>query len=208
MLGIARDVLLEFSGHPRVAAFWLPRFARFAEWFAETESGRRNGLHQLFCEIDGSLEFGAPGGPFLLVARADRIDETPHGLIITDYKSGHIPSDKKVIGGLAPQLPLEAAIASAGGFGQIDDRRLNALRYISASGAEPPGKEQIIKTKDVSQLADDALDGLKRLIVKFDRADTPFSPARRVGFRYEYDDYAHLARVDEWSGGDDLDYEG
>ena len=37
LLELAREVLTEISGHPRVSAFWLPRFQRFADWFAETD---------------------------------------------------------------------------------------------------------------------------------------------------------------------------
>ena len=30
----------QYAGHPRVAAFWLPRFERFARWFAQTEPAK------------------------------------------------------------------------------------------------------------------------------------------------------------------------
>ncbi len=208
LLAISRDVLTEYSGHPRVAAFWLPRFARFAQWFGETEPDRRSDLKKLFWEISGALEFDAPGGPFILTARADRIDATRDGLIVTDYKTGSTPSDKNVLAGLRPQLPLEAAIAVAGGFPGVDDKNVRALRYISAPGGEPPGKEHLIKSSEVLALSQKTADGLKGLVSKFDDPKTPYAPARRAGFDYEYDNYAHLARVDEWSGGDTLDYEG
>ena len=39
LLAIAAEVLAAYDEHPRVAAFWGPRFARFAQWFAETEPG-------------------------------------------------------------------------------------------------------------------------------------------------------------------------
>jgi ATP-dependent helicase/nuclease subunit B len=40
-----------------------------------------------------------------------------------------------------------------------------------------------------------------RLIDRFDRAETPYRALRRARFTfaYKYDDYAHLARVAEWS---------
>ena len=37
LVAIAEAVLAELTGKPRVAAFWAPRFARFAAWFADTE---------------------------------------------------------------------------------------------------------------------------------------------------------------------------
>ncbi len=104
VVGFAREVLDEYAAHPRVAAFWLPRFERFAHWFAATEPGRRAGVERAVAETKGVLIFEAPGGPFKLTARADRIDVAGSGLIITDYKTGNFPSDKKVLAGFAPQL--------------------------------------------------------------------------------------------------------
>ena len=51
-------------------------------------------------------------------------------------------------------------------------------------------------------LAEKALADLTRLIEHFDRADTPYEAQRRPGTAfsriYDYDDYAHLARLAEW----------
>ena len=197
---IAKDVLESYTGHPRVAAFWLPRLERFLGWFAASEPARRNGVTRVAAEIAGSLVVGAPGGPFTLTARADRIDDYGDGLIITDYKTGMIPNAKAVESNKAPQLPLEAAIAlGASGFPGLTGRTVSGLRYIRASGGEPPGEEKMVVTKDTDVLAGRALDGLKKLVADFDRLETPYRAVRRPGFSYDYDDYAHLARVAEWS---------
>ena len=66
------------------------------------------------------------------------------GIVITDYKTGGNVKDlaEPRHAGRAPQLPLEAAIAAAGGFsGHLRRPRSRRLRYISASGGEPPGQE-------------------------------------------------------------------
>ena len=47
LMKFAQAALADFTGSPRVAAFWAPRFARFAGWFAETEPGRRAGITPL-----------------------------------------------------------------------------------------------------------------------------------------------------------------
>ena len=73
------------------------------------------------------------------------------------------------------------------------------LRYIRAAGGEPPGEETVVAIGDIAQLAATALDRLTRLIATFDDADTPYKALRRPAFIYDYDDYAHLARVAEWS---------
>lgn len=202
---IAQTVFREFQAHPRVAAFWLPRFERFAQWFAETEPGRRAGVTGIAAEISGACILEAPAGPFTLTARADRIDMTPHGLVITDYKTGVAPNDKRVNACEAPQLPLEAAIAAAAGFADVPQIPVTALRYIRASGAEPPGEERTVRANDVPGLAAQAVQGLQRFIAAFDDQATPYKALRRSRFTYDYDDYAHLARVAEWSVPADAD---
>lgn len=200
LYAIAQAVFSEYRAHPRVAAFWLPRFERFAQWFAETEPARRNRIHSIAAEISGSLTFAAPGGPFTLTARADRIDRADDNtLLITDYKTGKPPGDKRVNSCEAPQLPLEAAIAAAAGFAGIRPYPVTALRYIRASGAEPPGDEHTVKVDDIAVLAHTARAGLERFVAAFDDPDTPYKALRRARFSYDYDDYAHLARVAEWS---------
>jgi ATP-dependent helicase/nuclease subunit B len=101
--------------------------------------------------------------------------------------------------GAAPQLPLEAAIAIGSGFAHVPAGRVAVLRYIRASGGAPPGEQIDIETNDVAAHAAATLDGLKRHIARFDDAATPYRPLRRQGFSYLFDDYAHLARVAEWS---------
>ena len=203
--------LARLAAHPRVAAFWKPRFARFATWFAETEPSRRIGVARAVSEVRGSLALASSGGPFLLSARADRIDVLKSGaLTITDYKTGTPPGNARVVDGLAPQLPLEAAIAAQGGFEGIAAAAVTGMRFVAAGGGDPPGTEQQVNCEDVGRLAADTLAGLQRLIALFDDPATPYAPLRRPAFRdaYRYDDYAHLARVAEWSllaeeGGND-----
>jgi ATP-dependent helicase/nuclease subunit B len=201
LLAIAEAALAELIGSPRVAAFWKPRLARFAEWFAATEPERRAGMRKTLAEVEGAIVLAAPAGPFTLTARADRFDVGEDRIVITDYKTaGNLaPLASRAVSGEAPQLPLEAAIALEGGFARVPAARISQLRYISASGGEPPGQECPLKLDDVAAAAAAARAGLERLIGEFDREATPYRPLRRARFRYEYDDYAHLARVAEWS---------
>jgi ATP-dependent helicase/nuclease subunit B len=196
---IAEAVLARYAANPRVAAFWGPRFARFAGWFAETEPARRRGVSRVVSEVDGRLAVAGPAGPFTLTARADRIDISADGLVITDYKTGQLPADNRVVQGLAPQLPLEAAIARGeAGFAGVGPGTVAALRYIRATGGAPAGEERDVKTDDIAAMAGIAIERLERLIATFDDAATPYKALRRLGFDYEHDDYAHLARVAEW----------
>lgn len=201
LLGFARQVLLEYTGHPRIAAFWLPRLERFAQWFAETEPERRRSLRTIVAEVSGQLPIPSPGEPFTLTARADRIDLLAGGeAIITDYKTGTPPPDKRVNTGEAPQLPLEAAIAmSASGFAGVSPARVTALRYIRASGGQPAGVQHDVKC-DVAALAEQSVARLTKLVADYSDPATPYTALRRARFNYDYDDFAHLARVAEWAG--------
>jgi ATP-dependent helicase/nuclease subunit B len=204
---IATRVLERFTGHPRIAAFWLPRLKRFLDWFALTEAARRRDVKAIIAETSGRLILKTPAGAFTLTARADRIDDKGSSIIITDYKTGAAPPDKAVTSGRSPQLPLEAAIAAGEiGFPNLSGRTVEALRYIRASGSEPAGEDRTVKTADVASLAADTLAGLQHLIAMFDDPETPYRAIRRPRYNYNYDDYAHLARVAEWSAhveGDD-----
>jgi ATP-dependent helicase/nuclease subunit B len=201
LLACAEAALAELTGSPRVAAFWAPRFARFAAWFAETEPARRESARESLAEVDGTLELAGPGGPFTLTARADRIDVGDDGLVIADYKGGANVKERatRAAAGLEPQLPLEAAIAAAGGFAGLSGPVLD-LRFISTSGGEPPGAECSVNGKraDIAGLAQEARAGLERLIAAYDAPATPYAALRRPRFVYRFDAYAHLARVAEW----------
>jgi ATP-dependent helicase/nuclease subunit B len=178
----------------------MPRLKRFLSWFADGEDKRRDGVRNVIAEISGSLVLAPTPEPFTLTARADRIDDTGSALVITDYKTGSIPRQEWVVDGRSPQLPLEAAIALGDtGFPNLAGRTVEALRYIRASGGEPAGEERGIKSDDIATLAENARKGLERLIAEFDNPATPYRALRRPSYSYDYDAYAQLARVAEWS---------
>ena len=58
---------------------------------------------------------------------------------------------------------------------------------------------KVLLSADIAELARKTLDGLKQHIARFDDPVTPYKPVRRQGFSYDFDEYAHLARVAEWS---------
>ncbi len=193
-----------FGGNARIAAFWRPRMERFADWFAETEPSRRMGVAQVLSQVGGELTIAMSGGPFTIRGSADRIDLREDGAVaIYDYKSGALPSEADIATFKAPQLSLAALIAQHGHYRGVESHRVAKVSYVSAKGGEPAGEERAINATDIGELTKAAQTGLEALLTRFDDEATPYTAMRRSGFsnRYAFDAYAHLARVEEWSGG-------
>ncbi|WP_051341398.1 double-strand break repair protein AddB [Azospirillum halopraeferens] len=190
---------------PDVRAFWWPRFERVAAWFVALERERRLTVKPLATEVSGRLELAGPAGPFVLTAKADRIDRTggvgpDGGLVIIDYKTGTPPSAREIALGFAPQLPLEAAIAAAGGFAGVAAGAVAEIAFWRLSGGDPAGEARPVRG-DVAEMAAAARGGLEALIRAFDDPATPYRSRPRPDMAPRYTDYAHLARVREWSAG-------
>ncbi len=201
LLRLGEQAFAAALARPSVWAFWWPRFERIARWFIDTERALRGEGRLGVPESTGSLVVAGPAGDFTLTARADRIDRLALGsLAIVDYKTGTLPTPKEVALGFAPQLPLEAAIAAAGGFEGIAGP-VAELAFWRLTGGDPPGEIRRVEG-DPAQLAADALAGLRRLIALFDDPATPYESRPRPGYAPRYSDYEHLARVKEWAAGE------
>ena len=195
-----RKAFGEALSRPSVWAFWWPRYQKVVEWFVETERERRRHALTLATEVKGSKTLTDPSGPFVLTAKADRIDRLlDGGLAIIDYKTGGIPSKKKYESGYAPQLPLEAVLASSGVFPNVPPELVHELAFWRLSGGEPAGEIKPIPAEDIDTLADQALNGLLALVANFHDPRTPYLSQPRPDYA-GYGDYDHLARVKEWQG--------
>lgn len=205
LLAIGHEILTPDRAAPELWAFWWPRFRRVADWFVATERARRETISAVATEVSGKIEITGPGGPFRLTAKADRIERRRDGrLAIIDYKTGTVPQAGHVKSGWAPQLSLEAAMATRGGFAGIPAAPVTELAYWKLSGGNPPA-EIVPVNAEIEALAEAAYDGLAALIAAFDDASTPYHAVPDPDHAPRYDDYAHLARIREWSVGDDED---
>jgi len=201
LLAIGHDIFDRAQVPPGVDAFWWPRFERIATWFIAYEKDRRAaGFKNLAGEVSGKMVLDGPAGPFTLTARADRIDHRADiGLAVMDYKTGQPPSTSQVETQFAPQLPLEAAIAAAGGFENLTAEPVAQLVYLALSGGRKPGEEKALKL-DVEATIAETLKGLGELIATYDDPDMPYlSQPRPMLLKYT-GDYDHLARILEWRG--------
>lgn len=191
---------------PAVWAFWWPRFERVARWFVATETARRAALERIATECRGELVIDAAGGPFTLTATADRIERGHDGaLAVVDYKTGKPPDWVDVTSGLSPQLPLEAVIARAGGFDGVPAGTIGALAFWRLSGGDPPGEIMPLDDAKLDAVIDGAARGVRALIERFDDPTTGYASMPRPDKAPPYSDYAHLARLKEWSGGEDAE---
>jgi ATP-dependent helicase/nuclease subunit B len=187
---------------PGMQAFWWPRFERIARWFVAHEQSRRQALTPVGGELAGELRLSGPAGPFILRAKADRIDrDASGGLLLVDYKTGGLPGPGEVELGFSPQLPLEAAIAASGGFAGVPAGPVAALEYWRLGGGNPPAEVVLLgeNGSDVRRLREEALAGLAALVAEFDDPRTPYRAMPRPERAPRYSDYLHLARVKEWS---------
>jgi ATP-dependent helicase/nuclease subunit B len=206
-----RRALAESFARPALAAWWEPRLDRIAGWVVASERRRRaeSELATVATEIPGTFDIQRTGRRFRLVARADRIERRTDGrLAILDYKTGIVPSQKAVADGLTPQLPLEAAMALAGGFGPELQTATAELTYWQLTGGFEPGKAApLFKDHDdqLQKAIRDAIGGLEKLIDQYDEPDRCYLAHPHPAWTPRFSDYAQLERVAEWSAAAEED---
>ncbi len=129
---------------------------------------------------------------------ADRIEIGAGHAAILDFKTGAPASVNQVESGLAPQLPLEAAMLARGVFEGVPKAEATELGYWRFGNAEPTPKP--LDLDDGAHGAGEkALSALRGLLARYAEADQPFLSKPRVQFIKPYDEYDHLARRKEWA---------
>jgi ATP-dependent helicase/nuclease subunit B len=209
-LAVDMDAVLQEAGmRPALACWWRPRLQRIAAWVAEAELDRRKRgtPRKLQSEVVGSWTFPAPAGNFELHGRADRIECRADGAYaILDYKTGAPPTGAQVEAGLAPQLPLEAAMLQAGAFGADLAGDISELTYWHISGGFEPGKILPLFKADPARTAavsQEAATSLQALVAEFDNPARAYLSQPSPGAAPRFSDYAMLARVAEWAAVDE-----
>ncbi len=209
MMRIARAAFAQSALPEEIQALWWPRFQEIAEGFIAWHAASVETISGIATEVSGRAEL--PGTGFQIRGRADRIDVLNNGnLVFIDYKTGTTPSIKQMRSGLAPQLPLEAAMAFRGAFGPslaAHAERMEYVRLRPQGGFKVDQLAGSAKEPDLAvDTAEDNWERLQSLVVEYQRRDQPYvSKARFIEDREWASDYDHLARVREWSVGEDGD---
>lgn len=199
MLEAGKEALGELYAHPSVQRFWWPKFVRIAVWFVEHDKQVRADGVQLHSELWGEYSIKAPAGDFMLKGKTDRIEiDREGGAAIVDYKTGYPPSIKDIKQGNAPQLSLEALLAlhhDALAVGAV-----HQLAYWHVVGGDDVVRESGVKGDEIAALLADAERGLQEVIAYFDTVDSAYLACPDSNREVRFNDYAHLERVEEWSG--------
>lgn len=176
-------------------AFWLPRFYKMVDWILCQEKTYRAQISHIYSEIWGHIYFSdTPMGQFEIYARADRIDKTnTQKYNIIDYKTGTARKPKEVYSGYAPQLPIEALIASKGGFDNLPAAPIEQLMYWRL------GDKAIVFKDEINTLLERTQAQILKIINLFSFEETGYLSRPNPRHLFEYSDYEHLARVKEWS---------
>jgi ATP-dependent helicase/nuclease subunit B len=171
-----------------------------ARWLAGFELRRRARGIEIHVEEEVAMTFDADAGPFILTAKADRIELSSTGAAILDFKTGVAPSAKQVKAGFAPQLTLTGAILAEAGLKGSGPVEPEELTYVRVVGRKEAGKMEVRASgTEASDLSMAALAGLKARIARFDVQTTPYHSWVAPQFMGNHGgNYDHLARVWEW----------
>ncbi len=177
---------------------WQARLEAAAPQFITQERARREIGSPALLEAQGRRSATGLSLPFDLTAKADRIDRLMDGSIaIYDYKTGDPPG----VGDLqthAVQVPLEAAIAAAGGFEGLPPVETSVMQILSVKADG--------KIRDIGPQGEAFWEHFVRFISHYLSPESGFPARTRPKTAFE-SDYDHLSRRGEWLDGDPFEVE-
>lgn len=188
--------------------FWWQRFEAIIPDFVAFDARRRDAGHRILTEVRGKLPLPLPTGESVIISgKADRFEVDANGkLAILDYKSGSTPSSGAVERGLAPQLPITAALAMRGAFRSAPaPAGIAELTHVTIGGGDPLETKSITSKKmSLDEIITSNWQRLEDELAAFARGEAAYVSRLAPAFRDREGDFDHLARVREWhaTGGD------
>lgn len=196
LLRLGRQAFIATGFQEVDLTFYMPRFDKIADFIV---SQNISGVSHP--EARGRIEIPVSGINFILTCQADRVDiSSDNQARIVDYKTGAVPSVRDVTAGFSPQLLLEGLIAERGGFEGLPPLSVSELHYwhLTGRGAGGAVSSAVGATGDVSAEIAKAAAGLTEMIATFNNPNTSYEATPLPGKAPQYNDYAHLAREQEW----------
>lgn len=170
--------------------FRIPQIAKFAS---------KNIEYAQYLEYTGEVKFCLSDNFHVnLKCIADCIKNTESSIIISDYKTGTLPSMQQIISLEKPQLVVEGIIAQKSGFFGLENLPIEDLKLIQLGGAEKSMNimsiSEKLKTTDINDLLKELEKRLTELLAKY----TIEVNGYQATCGKFYDEYGHLARGKEW----------
>jgi ATP-dependent helicase/nuclease subunit B len=184
--------------------FWWQRFLAIVPDFVAFDRRRREAGWTVLPEVGGKVPLVLPSGDSLTISgKVDRVEINAAGeLAIFDYKSGLAPSSPTIGSGLAPQLPISAALARAGAFADVPaGADVASLAYVTIGGSGPLAEKPVDPGKAKAESLGELVErNWRRLVDDLDAIATGAAAyqSRKAVKAGSVGDYDHLARVDEW----------
>ncbi|MCH2037657.1 MAG: double-strand break repair protein AddB [Rickettsiales bacterium] len=198
LMRLTHEALNIFHHSPNVYAIWLPKLESIMQWFYEKHNTQLQELSNIVYEETGSVSYEG----VTVHAKADRIELSNEGVHIIDYKTGNPPSTKKVLAGVAPQMLVEAVIASNKGFPSISDSTVKHIAYWRMQGFDRNNESPLFEHH--SEEEDNPIvlfeTKLQALISLFNEETSPYlvDPIPEFASNNQNKDFHHLSRITEW----------
>ena len=211
LVNMAREKFAAAEIPVEYAVQWWPRYEKIAGNLLQWQQEQVLQTEEIQVELKGATDRDLDG--FVLRGRADRIDLLKDGrLAVFDYKTGVNPTLKSMFDFKSPQLPLEAAMALRGGFGDQLARETAEIGYVRLRPTDELQVDTIgeatNKNPSAADLSEEAWQRLGRMVAAYRQPDKDYrSKARQAADRDWHDDYDHLARVKEWAITEDQEGE-
>lgn len=194
---LAEEEFRALHHEPELYHFWKQRFSLIADDFIALDRHARAGGARVEVEKRGEGMLTLRDGTRIrLVGKADRLELHADGrIVILDYKSGAIPSNADILKGLAPQLPLLAALARRGAFGT--PAQIGALGHLPIGGGDPL-EIKAVQHDDLAALAEQTWQETEETLSRLAAGSEGYL-AQKEPIKGQAGEYDHLTRRALWS---------